>query len=78
MILRPQTDHCVRTAPAQLRDGPRAGHRRVRPRGDVAIKEACYPDVEGKEPPPVSPEWIARLMAASARHGQTVLPPAHG
>ena len=41
------------------------------------FEEACYPAVEGKEPPPVTPELIARLMAASARYGQTVLPSAH-
>jgi hypothetical protein len=41
------------------------------------FEEACYPAVEGKEPPPVTPELIARLMAASAKYGQTVLPPAH-
>jgi hypothetical protein len=41
------------------------------------FEEAFYPAVEGTEPPPVPPELIARLMAASARHGQTVLPPAH-
>ena len=39
------------------------------------FEEAFYPAVEGKEPPPVTPELIGRLMAASARHGQTVLPP---
>jgi quercetin dioxygenase-like cupin family protein len=39
------------------------------------FEEAFNPAVEGKEPPPVTPELIARLMAASARHGQTVLPP---
>ena len=39
--------------------------------------EAFYPAVQGNEPPPVTPELIGRLMAASARHGQTVLPPAH-
>ena len=41
------------------------------------FEEAFYPAVEGKGPPLVTPELIARLMAASARHGQTVLPPAH-
>jgi len=39
--------------------------------------EAFHPAAEGKEPPPVTSELIARLMAASTRHGQTVLPPAH-
>ena len=39
--------------------------------------EAFYPAVEGKEPPLVRPQLIARLMAASARHGQTVMLPAH-
>lgn len=39
--------------------------------------EAFYPAVEGKEPPLVTPELISRLMAASAKYGQTVLPPAH-
>jgi quercetin dioxygenase-like cupin family protein len=39
------------------------------------FEEAFYPAVEGKEPPPVTPELIGRLMAAAARHGQTVLPP---
>ena len=41
------------------------------------FEEAFYPAVEGREPPPVTPELIARLIAASTRHGQTVLPPAH-
>jgi hypothetical protein len=41
------------------------------------FEEALYPAVEGKEPPLATPELIARLAAASARHGQTVLPPAH-
>src|SRR5262245_31117003 len=41
------------------------------------FEEAFSPAVEGKEPPPLTPELIAHLMAASARHGQTVLPPAH-
>jgi hypothetical protein len=41
------------------------------------FEEALYPAVEGKEPPLVTPELIARLMAAAERHGQTVLPPAH-
>jgi hypothetical protein len=41
------------------------------------FEEAFHPAVEGKEPPPVTSELIARLMAASARHGQTVLQPAH-
>jgi len=41
------------------------------------FEEAFSPAVEGKEPPPVTPELIARLIATSARHGQTVLPPAH-
>src|SRR5215510_9418564 len=41
------------------------------------FEEAFSPAVEGKEPPPVTPELIARLMVASARHGQTVLLPAH-
>jgi hypothetical protein len=41
------------------------------------FEEAFYPAVEGREPPPFTSELIARLMAASARHGQTVLPPAH-
>ena len=36
------------------------------------FEEAFNPAVEGKEPPPVTPELMARLMAASARHGQTV------
>jgi quercetin dioxygenase-like cupin family protein len=40
------------------------------------FEEAFYPAVEGKEPPHVTPELKARLMAASARHGQTILPPA--
>ena len=39
------------------------------------FEEAFYPAEEGKEPPPVSPELIGRLMAAASRHGQTVLPP---
>jgi hypothetical protein len=41
------------------------------------FEEGFYPAVNGEEPPPLSPEFIARLMAASARHGQTVLPPSH-
>jgi mannose-6-phosphate isomerase-like protein (cupin superfamily) len=41
------------------------------------FEEACYPAVEAKEAPPLTPELIARLMAASARHGQKVLPPGH-
>jgi hypothetical protein len=41
------------------------------------FEEACYPAMEGKEPPQVTPELIGRLMAASARYGQTVLPPPH-
>jgi hypothetical protein len=41
------------------------------------FEEALYPAVESKGPPPVTPELIARLMAASARHGLTFLPPAH-
>jgi hypothetical protein len=41
------------------------------------FEEALYPAEDGKEPPPVTPELIERLMAASARYGQTVLPPAH-
>jgi quercetin dioxygenase-like cupin family protein len=39
------------------------------------FEEAFSPAVEGQEPPPLTPEWIARLMAASAKYGQTVLPP---
>jgi hypothetical protein len=43
------------------------------------FEEAFYPAVEGEGPPMVTPELIARLMAASAKFGQTVLPPpAHG
>ena len=41
------------------------------------FEEACYPAVEAKEAPPLTPELIARLMAASARHRQKVLPPGH-
>ena len=41
------------------------------------FEEALYPAVEGKEPPPDTTELISRLMAASARHGLTFLPPAH-
>jgi hypothetical protein len=41
------------------------------------FEEAFFPAVKGKEPPPVTPELIGRLIAASARY-QTVLPPAHG
>ena len=41
------------------------------------FEEAFYPAVEGQEPPPATPELIGRLMAAAARHGQTILPPAH-
>src|SRR6185369_6587889 len=36
------------------------------------FEEAFYPAAEGKEPPQVTPELIGRLMAVSARHGQTV------
>jgi len=42
------------------------------------FEEAFSPAVEGKEPPSVRPELIARLIATSARHGQTVLPPQDG
>jgi hypothetical protein len=41
------------------------------------FEEALDPAVEGSEPPLPTPELIARLIAASARHGQTVLPPSH-
>ena len=41
------------------------------------FEEAFYQAVEGREPPPFTPELIARLMAASARHDLTFLPPAH-
>ena len=41
------------------------------------FEEAFYPAVEGTEPPPVTPELIGRLMAASVKYGQTVLPPVH-
>ena len=41
------------------------------------FEEAFYPAAEGEEFPPVTPELIGRLMAVSARHGQTVLLPAH-
>ena len=41
------------------------------------FEEAFYPAAQGKEFPPVTPELIGRLMAVSARHGQTVLLPAH-
>jgi hypothetical protein len=40
------------------------------------FQEAFYPAVAAEEPPHVTPELIARLMAASARHGQSILPPA--
>jgi hypothetical protein len=40
------------------------------------FEEAFHPAAEGKEAPPVTPELIARLMAASVRHGQTIVPPA--
>ena len=39
--------------------------------------EAFNPAVEGMEPPPPTPELMARLMAASAAHGQTILRPGH-
>ena len=41
------------------------------------FEEAFYPAVEGEKPRHVTPELIAQLMAASAKHGQTILPPAH-
>lgn len=41
------------------------------------FEEAFNPAVEGQEPPPVTPELIQRLIAASAKYGQTVLPPVH-
>jgi hypothetical protein len=41
------------------------------------FEEALNPAVAGQAPPLVTPELIARLMAASAKYGQTVLPPAH-
>jgi hypothetical protein len=41
------------------------------------FEEAFYPAAEGKEPPPLTPELIGRLMAASVKYGQTVLPPVH-
>jgi quercetin dioxygenase-like cupin family protein len=41
------------------------------------FEEAFYPAVEGQEPPLITPELIQRLMAASAKYGQTVLPPVH-
>jgi hypothetical protein len=47
------------------------------------FEEAFYPAVEGKEPPAPTREFMARMMAAAARHGNTILPPpqeaaAHG
>jgi quercetin dioxygenase-like cupin family protein len=41
------------------------------------FEEAFNPAVEGQVPPLVTPELIGRLMAASAKYGQTVLPPVH-
>jgi hypothetical protein len=41
------------------------------------FEEAFYPAVAGQQPPPVSPELFAGLMAASAKYGQTILAPAH-
>ena len=41
------------------------------------FEEAFCPAAEGKEFPTITPELIGRLMAVSARHGQTVLLPAH-
>lgn len=41
------------------------------------FEEAFYPAVAGQQPPPISPELFARLMAASAKYGQTILAPAH-
>jgi hypothetical protein len=41
------------------------------------FEEALNPAVEGQEPPPLTPELFGRMMAATARHGQTFLPPPH-
>ena len=41
------------------------------------FEEAFNPAVEGQAPPLVTPELIARLMTASAKYGQTVLPLTH-
>ena len=41
------------------------------------FEEAFNPAVEDLAPPLVTPELIGRLMAASAKYGQTVLPPVH-
>ena len=39
------------------------------------FEEALNPALEGQGPPLVTPELIGRLMAASTKYGQTVLPP---
>ena len=41
------------------------------------FEEALNPAVQDQEPPLVTPKLIERLMAASAKYGQTVLPPVH-
>jgi hypothetical protein len=38
--------------------------------------EAFYPAVHGNDPPLVTPELMRRMMAAAARAGTTILPPA--
>jgi hypothetical protein len=64
---------CIHSA-NRARDCEDVGHRHG---GGIEkfFEDAFYPALEGKEPAPVTPELIARLMAA--RHGQTALPPAH-
>ena len=67
---------CIHSAEQEKR--LREGSSTATPAGiDKFFEEEFYPAAEGKEPPPVTPELIARLMAASARHGQTILRPAH-
>ncbi len=39
------------------------------------FEEAFYPAEEGKQPGGATPELKLRLMAAAARHGQTIMPP---
>lgn len=40
------------------------------------FEEGLYPAVEGGEPPLVSEALMAPMMAAAAKYGQTIVPPA--
>jgi hypothetical protein len=52
-----------------------AGH--ATPAGiEKFFTEAFYPAVHGNDPPLVTPELMRRMMAAAARAGTTILPPA--